>query len=311
VDAIHGGRGIVLYRGHGDGNGWVSGWDGSSTFGLDFTTTHVNALTNRAYPIVFSIACQNGRLRNNDAISELWLNRANGGAVAHFGASVNSYTAENHERAKGLFRSIYANGFTRLGPALAEGERISYNATGGGAGWDNNTFCYNLLGDPELTIRKRAVPARITVTPVLSLAQALGTTISLKDSQGGMVSNALVNVILNNKTTTNLFTGPDGSMLLQRVNPEEIALVQVHADGYPYVESNFGTPVRALLTAIGLGRPGGFDFTIEASTGNWIIQASSDLVKWTDLMTVGPGRAPLTDPDAARFQYRFYRAIAR
>ncbi|MSU20962.1 MAG: hypothetical protein EXS30_06155 [Pedosphaera sp.] len=311
VDAINGGRGIVLYRGHGDGSGWVSGWDGSSTFGLDFTTSHINALTNHAYPIVLSIACQNGRLRNKVAISELWMSRANAGAVAHFGASVNSYTDENHERAKGLFRAIYENGFTRLGPALAEGERISYSATGGGAGWDNNTFCYNLLGDPELTIRKQAVPFRFSVIPVLALVQNLGTTITLKDSLGGVVSNALVNVILANQGHTNLFTGPNGSLLLSQIKPEEISLVQVHAEGYPFIETDFGTPVRALLSAIGFGRAGEFNLSVEASGGSWIVQASSDFRTWVDLGTIGAGGVQLSDPDAPKFKYRFYRAVAK
>ncbi|HVY71291.1 MAG TPA: C25 family cysteine peptidase, partial [Verrucomicrobiae bacterium] len=311
VNAIHNGRGIVLYRGHGDGSGWVSGWDGSSTYGLDFTTSHINSLTNRAYPIVFAIACQNGRLRNNDAISELWMSRANGGAVAHFGASVNSYTDENHERAKGLFRAIYEGGFTRLGPILAEGERISYNVTGGGAGWDNNTFAYNLLGDPELTVRRKAVPLNIGVIPVLTLAQSSGTILLLKDSSGGVVSNALVNVILANQTRTNLFTGPTGSLLLQGIKPAEVSTVQVHADGYPYAESDFGTPVQALLKALGFGRTGAFNLTVEGAQGNWVIQASTDLVKWVDVGTIKAGGSSLTDLDAPQFKYRFYRAVSQ
>ena len=55
-----------------------------------------------------------------------------GGAVAHFGASINSYTTENHERAKGIFRAIYESGFSKLAPALAEAERISGSVSGTG-----------------------------------------------------------------------------------------------------------------------------------------------------------------------------------
>ena len=97
------------------------------------------------------------------------MNRVGGGAVAHFGASVNSFTSENHERAKGIFRALYESGFTRLAPALAEAERISHSATGGGSGWDNNTFAYNLLGDPELTVRKRAVPRLVNLSGLIAV----------------------------------------------------------------------------------------------------------------------------------------------
>ena len=148
ADAIDAGRGQVLYRGHGNGSSWVAGWDGSSNYGDAWTATDIAGLSNTAFPIVYSIACQNGRIRNNDSVAESWMSRAGAGAVAHWGASVNSYTAENHERAKGIFRAFYESGFTRLAPGLAEAERISYNATGGGDSWDNNTFCYLLLGDP-------------------------------------------------------------------------------------------------------------------------------------------------------------------
>ncbi|HVY69735.1 MAG TPA: C25 family cysteine peptidase, partial [Verrucomicrobiae bacterium] len=168
INAINEGRGQVLYRGHGDGNSWTFGWDGSSSSGTPFSASGQLPLLNNSqiFPIVYAIACQNGRLRNSDAISEQWMSRTNG-AVAHFGASVNSWTGENHERAKGIFRALYESGFTRLGPALAEAERISHAVTGGGDAWDSNTFAYNLLGDPELTVRKKAVN-RFNLTAVLT-----------------------------------------------------------------------------------------------------------------------------------------------
>lgn len=68
-----------------------------------------------------------------------------------------SYTSENHERAKGIFRAIYESGYTRLGPMLGGAESLSFAATGGGNLWDSNTFAYMLLGDPEMEIRRRSV----------------------------------------------------------------------------------------------------------------------------------------------------------
>lgn len=231
VDAINAGRGQVLYRGHGGGDGWVYGWDST---GVNFTTSgHIPLLSNTAFPIVYSIACQNSRLRDPNCIGVAWLNRSQGGAVAHFGASVNSNTAENHERAKGIFRAIYESGFTRLSPALGEAERISYSATGGGAGWDNNTFCYILLGDPELTIRRHAVSRNIAVAPFLTnLVNNIGTLIQVRDEKGIGLSEALVNVVLSNGSQLNGFTGAEGNLVVTGVSTDRILRLDIQADGY-------------------------------------------------------------------------------
>jgi len=53
IDALHEGRGQILYRGHGDENSWVSGWDGSDADrGSSFTAPdHVDKLENPVQPI--------------------------------------------------------------------------------------------------------------------------------------------------------------------------------------------------------------------------------------------------------------------
>ncbi|MDB6039170.1 MAG: r, partial [Verrucomicrobiales bacterium] len=228
VDAVNEGRGIVLYRGHGGGSSWLSGWDAN---GNEFSSSIVSGLSNSITPIIFSIACQNARLRNDDSIAETWLNQPGGGSVAHFGASVNSYTDENHERAKGLFRALYQSGFTRLGPVTAEGERISYTVTGGGAGWDNNTFCYNLLGDPEMTVRKRAVLPLGALTG--KLGHLNGTAfVQVNDASGKPVGGSFVNVTLENGATINGFANGEGQMLLPAVMPAAVASLDLQADGF-------------------------------------------------------------------------------
>ena len=306
VDAITAGRGIVLYRGHGSSSTWASGWDRD---GSSFTSaTHVNNLVNTAFPIVFSIACQNARLRNDDSIAELWMNRVGGGAVAHFGASVNSYTTENHERAKGLFRAIYESGFTRLGPALAEGERISYNVTGGGSGWDNNTFCYNLLGDPELTIRRKSVPFKLVLIP--GFFQIGGRSLLMvKDSDGRPVDGALVNMVLGDKRHAALFTRPDGTLELPNLKLEEIMAIQIHADGYPFSETDLTAPPTVVLQALGFGRAGEFNVQVNGGDASWRVQGSEDLVRWDTIGTVEGSGFRFSDPNGGSLKYRFYRAV--
>jgi hypothetical protein len=232
TDAIDAGRGHVLYRGHGGGSSWVSGWDGSSNSGDSWTATDIAGLNNRAFPIVYSIACQNGRIRNNESIAESWMSRAGAGAVAHWGASVNSYTSENHERAKGIFRALYESGFSRLAPALAEAERISHAATGGGGSWDNNTFCYLLLGDPELTVRKRRVFADLNLSLIISNLSAGRLFVQVLDTKGEAQPGAFVNVTLNSGRTLNGFAGPDGQITFGNLALTDVARVDSQVDGF-------------------------------------------------------------------------------
>ncbi|MFB3787507.1 MAG: C25 family cysteine peptidase [bacterium] len=235
IDAINEGRGQVLYRGHGDTSSWVAGWDGSSSYGNDFDMTNeLPLLDNSVYPIIYSIACQNGRIKTSDCIGEAWMNRA-AGAVAHWGASVNSYTTENHNRAKGVFRAIYDSNFTRLSPALAEAEQISWNLTGDSGSWDNNTFCYILLGDPELTIRRYGIVFTGPIKVILE-AYELGTLLRLVGENGQPVAGALLNLALSDDSSVNGITSEDGVLILPDVPSGKVLKVDIHAERYRWQE---------------------------------------------------------------------------
>jgi hypothetical protein len=92
-------------------------------------SAEVPTLNNTTYSIVYNIACLNARLKAGaDCLAEAWMNRVGGGSVAYFGATVTLATYENHDRAKGIFPAIYESGYTRLGPALARAEEISFLA---------------------------------------------------------------------------------------------------------------------------------------------------------------------------------------
>jgi hypothetical protein len=297
----------VLYRGHGSGTAWVSGWDGSGTgSGTDFSQgTHIPLLNNAAYPIVFSIACQNARLRNTECLAESWVSSSNG-AVAHFGASVDSKTTENHERAKGIYRAIYESGFTRLAPAMGEAERISYNVTGGGSGWDNNTFAYILLGDPELTIRRKSV---INFRLIASnIAFGTGSKIMVVGVSNAPVALTLVNVHLSSGGTVNGFTGADGSLVLSTTPPSMIAGLDLHADGY----ASETAPIRLVLRAIGYS-PQGFVLRVEGSPGTYEILRSTNLTSWGNAgfvtIPADASFADFTDTTVGQRNGAFYRAV--
>jgi len=154
TNAINDGRNIVNYRGHGSETEW---WHWASD-GSSWTINDVNGLANDGMaPIVFSISCSNSDISYNECIGEKWLQVANKGAVAHYGASVGSWTKPNHDLDKYLFKAIYDTSRIRvLGPAvnwaqaktitLWKEETHSYLA-------EDNAWIYILLGDPEMHIR--------------------------------------------------------------------------------------------------------------------------------------------------------------
>ena len=316
IDTLNDGCGQMFYRGHGNGSSWLAGWDGSSENGSAWSITdHVSTLSNQVKPIVYSIACLNNRLSLEDCIGEAWMSRVGGGAVAHYGASVVSYTAENHERLKGILRAVYEQGYTRLGPMLSAAESLSFAATGGGASWDNNTFCYILLGDPEMEIRKTAVPPRYIGSLLNPALQAVtgGSKVRITDASGAVISGVLVNVVMADGTKLNSYTDELGEAFFA-VEPSAVSRLDLQREGFPVGAKYLRTPV---LKADGfVNAPTGargFKLRLaDASQGVFRVQAASDPGgNWTDLGTAQPtGKdQEFTDENSGSHTRRFYRAV--
>jgi hypothetical protein len=307
-DAIHEGCGQVMYRGHGDGNSWLAGWDGSSVNGSGWSrTTQIPLLTNQIFPIVYSIACQNARIRNNESLAEAWMSRVGGGACAHWGASVNSSTGENHERAKGVFRAIYESGFTRLGPALADAERYSMEVTGGGYEWDNNTFCYILLGDPEMTIRKGLVGS---FAPNVGIEQLeIGALLSVGDEAGARLPGTFINVELAGGRMTNGFTGDKGDLLLPGIKASDILKLHVDAEGFAAAVIPI-KPQAPRLVALGHDSIGRFQFRVFGDPGKYTVWGSADAIKWTEIGSTSVPFATADFTDILRRNSRFFYRVS-
>ncbi|MFT7464097.1 MAG: hypothetical protein ACI9EF_002446 [Pseudohongiellaceae bacterium] len=170
--AINAGVGVVAYRGHGSEATW-SNWN---TMAESFHKNDVLALNNPwTLPVVWAFDCWNNRLDfgsgSVDSIGETWLETVNRGAVAHYGSTDLSGTAQNHELDRRMFAALYDIGITRQGPAIAWAEQQMADIQPG-----SNSWMYLLLGDPAMRVRRTNpeelvldMPAEITVsgtTPV-------------------------------------------------------------------------------------------------------------------------------------------------
>lgn len=144
VAAMVAGRGLINYRGHGDNQewSWNLGWVNSDIHSLD-NGTHT--------PVVLNICCNNAWIDSaSETLSEAWQNAGasgEGGAVGNIGASRPSYTVENHDFDKEMFKAIFDDGVTRFGDAVNVGKTYTSGMSSYG---QYNSRIYFLFGDPAL-----------------------------------------------------------------------------------------------------------------------------------------------------------------
>lgn len=173
ANAINSGRGIVAYRGHGDYTEWWQwGTEGS------WYNSHVNALTNGDLtPVVYNIACNCGDIYQDTCLSEKWMNKYPGGAVASLAATQASYTYPNHGICSTLVRAtcdtwtITVPGVRNYGPTvfnLADIKCYGVDAYVAkywpGSPYPDNIYMYVMLGDPSMPVWAGGMPQTPTVT---------------------------------------------------------------------------------------------------------------------------------------------------
>lgn len=96
--AINNGRFYVLHRDHGDVDKWEA---------PQFTQQDIANLTNgNLQPVVFSINCLTGKFDEN-CFAETFLRKANGGCVAIYAATKESYMGYNDALTGGMFDAIW------------------------------------------------------------------------------------------------------------------------------------------------------------------------------------------------------------
>lgn len=97
-NSINNGVFYVLHRGHGDVSFWVDPF---------YSRNDISELSNgNLLPVVFSINCKTGKFDEN-CFSETFLRKSNGGCVAIYGATENSYSIYNDVLITGMFDAIW------------------------------------------------------------------------------------------------------------------------------------------------------------------------------------------------------------
>ena len=144
-DSLNDGRGLAVYSGHGATTFWADG--------PYFDQSNINALTNQdLYPFVCSHACVTGRFDIGECFGETWLRVPDKGAFGFWGSSANTLWDEDDILEKKMFSAWWDDNIGFIGGMTDMAKYYLYQYYGG-AGYSQYYFeCYNLLGDPSVTL---------------------------------------------------------------------------------------------------------------------------------------------------------------
>lgn len=186
---VDSGVGTLAYRGHGSSSSTATGWNQNNEF---YNSADANTLANSTprSPIVWSFACTNTALGNEDSISEVWMEQAGTGAVSYYGATVASYTSQNHVLDEWMFKAVYDEGLVTQSHAIERAEAQMAALSG-----SSNAWMYLLLGDPDLQIRRRnPIGLEILIAREIETCFGPGCFLEIRvlDDKGLPVPDALV-----------------------------------------------------------------------------------------------------------------------
>ncbi len=240
---INEGRTIVNYRGH----GLQTAWDAWGADNQQWQISHVNGLNNGDLtPVVHNCACYCGQINySSTCLSEGWMNKYPGGAVASLGASNPSYTYANH-----CYDSTFFIGL---------GDSLSFNAGGqqwraplwdiawimnyaganmvsrhGSSTGGENYKMYLFLGDPAMEVwTGPAVPVRLTVTHPTTINTGSQNFIVRVDGKAP-INNALVCAMKGTEVYVYKYTNAAGVCTLS-INPTTGGIMDVTATKHGYL----------------------------------------------------------------------------
>ncbi len=210
--------GLVAYRGHGSSSSTATGWNLSSEYWNSSDVAGITIGMNQT-PVVWSFACTNMALNTSDCIAEIWMEQVNTGSVSYYGATVPSYTTQNHELDRQMFKAVYDLGLITQSHAIQYAEDQMASLVGSANAW-----MYLLLGDPDMQIRRRNDILMVAEYPLeLSLCEGkCPVEFYVRDRAGQPVQGALVGLWMppapgsgQDRVYVNRYTEKDGRAVFQ------------------------------------------------------------------------------------------------
>lgn len=195
-EAVNKGLSLINYLGHGSGTSWGT---------TRFSNTHVNQLSNGwAMPVIWDVACVNGRFVNYTGFGESWLRTGNienpAGAVAYAGSTTNmEWVPPIHVQAEFNKNYIANEVYKTVGGIFINGimkglELYGVEPTKSGVMMFEQ---WHIFGDSTTLVRFKA-PAKVAAeSRAVRNGDAITVNVNVKDEEGKAVSNARVTVYNN------------------------------------------------------------------------------------------------------------------
>src|SRR3989338_2516436 len=195
LPAVNEGVGLFNYTGHGAQNTCVTG---------NFTSTNINAATNNGkYPLVISVACNNGTFTSGTCISETWLRADNAstpaGAFAAAGSSILMAWAQpmqtQDELAELIAEAYPSNKKTTLGGLFYNSQASMLEEYPGGSDGREVMQTWLFFGDPSTQFRNKQTMG-ITVTHAAQVPLATTSLAVNCNVEGALVAVSQDNVLI-------------------------------------------------------------------------------------------------------------------
>jgi gingipain R len=191
--AVNSGAGLFNYTGHGDQNTCVTS---------NYSSTEIAAATNTGfYPLVVSVACNNGTFTSGTCISESWTrakkNAGPTGALAAAGSSILMAWAPpmetQDEMAEIIAQTVPANNKNKIGGIFYNGQISMLSEYGSQGNEIMQTWIF--FGDPSAQFRnKQTLP--ITVSHTANVPQSATSVTVNCNVAGALVAISQGDVLL-------------------------------------------------------------------------------------------------------------------
>lgn len=182
---INDGVSIISYCNHGSQNSWSVG---------GYSTSHVDALTNTdRWPIVWAVACDNGRFTGGTCFAETWLRATDNGEPAGAIGTMMSWISQpwqppmtGQDEMVTLLVEGYENNIKRtFGGCSINGSMKMIDLHGSSGQSTHDTWI--LFGDPSLTLRT-ANPTNMTVSHLPSIFIGMNELTVNADAEDAIVA---------------------------------------------------------------------------------------------------------------------------
>lgn len=147
ASALDAGVNVICYIGHGSANSWVTS---------GFSNSDIKNLTNgEMLPVIWSVACVNGKFDNRECFAEAWLRQENGGAVAVEAGSTNEAWIPPCDKQAATVNAYILRKHKTFGALEMAGRIVALKQWGDGDNEQGTQLAdqCNLFGDCTMVVR--------------------------------------------------------------------------------------------------------------------------------------------------------------